>query len=235
MTTLRGTVILVACGFVTACSGTDDPTSPAENTRPVARIEAAIATVASDDDTRTRLSLDGRASSDSDGDPLTFSWQVPGGLFVEGTSSATSAVVLTFPSSQTSVDVELTVTDERGGSGSAAESVSLRVEREDPSFAMHIQEIFDRIGCTNGPCHGTQKSAGLDLRSGSAYTNLVDVQATSEDRLRVSPGDSRNSYLVIKLEGRMEVGARMPVTGGFLAAVDLNNIKNWIDRGARNN
>jgi len=33
----------------------------------------------------------------------------------------------------------------------------------------------------------------------------------------------------------MEVGARMPVTGGFLAAVDLNNIKNWIDRGARNN
>jgi hypothetical protein len=77
--------------------------------------------------------------------------------------------------------------------------------------------------------------AGLDLRSGSSYGSLVDVRATSEPILRVSPGDPDGSYLVIKLEGRQSVGDRMPQTGAALDSIDLTNIRNWIAQGALNN
>ena len=130
----------------------------------------------------------------------------------------------------------LTVSD---GTHTGSQTLTLPLgpilERDDPSFTMDVQEIFDRIGCTQSGCHGVEPRAGLDLRADGSRGNLVDVNATSEARVRVVPGDSRNSYLIIKLEGRQEVGARMPVTGGFLSAVDLANIKNWIDRGAKNN
>ena len=43
-----------------------------------------------------------------------------------------------------------------------------------------------------------------------------------------------NSYLVIKLEGRQTIGVKMPL-GGSLDAVRLQNIKNWINKGANNN
>jgi hypothetical protein len=43
-----------------------------------------------------------------------------------------------------------------------------------------------------------------------------------------------NSYLVIKLEGRQTVGTRMPQAGS-LPTNALQNIKNWIDKGAKDN
>ena len=106
---------------------------------------------------------------------------------------------------------------------------------DNPSFASDIQPIFERNGCTNGACHGGAVSAGLDLRSGASYNNLVNVQATSEPITRVIPGNADGSYLVIKLEGRQAVGSRMPLGGQALNTTDLTNIKNWINRGANNN
>ena len=55
--------------------------------------------------------------------------------------------------------------------------------------------------------------------------------ALASDR---QPGDAANSYIVIKLEGRQTVGAKMPL-GGSLDAISLQNIKNWINKGAKNN
>ena len=77
--------------------------------------------------------------------------------------------------------------------------------------------------------------AGLDLRAGASYRELVSVRAESEPFLRVVPGDPDGSYLVRKLEGRQSVGDRMPQTGAPLDSIDLANIRNWISQGAPDN
>jgi hypothetical protein len=52
--------------------------------------------------------------------------------------------------------------------------------------------------------------------------------------LFLTAGDASNSYLVIKLEGRQTIGVKMPL-GSSLDAVSLQNIKNWINKGANHN
>lgn len=106
-----------------------------------------------------------------------------------------------------------------------------------PSFATVITDIFSRTGCTASGCHGSAASAGLELAT-DPYDNLVNVASTQVASLdRVTPNDTVNSYLVIKLEGtdpRMQ-GLRMPRNGTPLDTIDLNNIKNWIKSGANEN
>jgi hypothetical protein len=105
----------------------------------------------------------------------------------------------------------------------------------DPSFATVIQEIFNRRGCSASSCHGSSQQAGMDLRSGSAYANLVNVMATEASVARVIPGNANASYIVVKVEGRQTVGQRMPLGGAALDNIDLTNLKNWINQGAKNN
>lgn len=126
-------------------------------------------------------------------------------------------------------------TDPGGGDGGDGGETPTRTVKASPSFASDIQEIFDRRGCSASSCHGSLRSAGLDLRAANSYANLVGVQASSEPIVRVIPNDADGSYLVIKLEGRQSVGDRMPALGGPLDAIDLANIKNWINTGAPNN
>jgi hypothetical protein len=114
-------------------------------------------------------------------------------------------------------------------------SGNTREVKEDPSFNTDIQDIFDREGCVNGACHGVGASAGLNLERGSAYAQLVGVAATQESFERVTPEKANESYLIIKLEGRQQVGARMPPSGSPLDAIDMGNLKNWINKGAKNN
>lgn len=127
-----------------------------------------------------------------------------------------------------------------GGGGSSSPTApsgsgTTRTVQADPSYGSVIQEIFERKGCTAASCHGTALSAGLNLQRGASYASLVNVQATSEPILRVIPGNADGSYLVIKLEGRQAVGTRMPQTGTPLDSIDLTNVKNWINQGAKNN
>jgi hypothetical protein len=110
-----------------------------------------------------------------------------------------------------------------------------RVIKADPSFSADIQEIFARKGCTASGCHGSAQEGGLDLRASAAYAQLVNVAALGEDRIRVIPGDAQNSYLVIKLEGRQSFGSQMPLGGSELDNIDLTNVKNWINQGAKQN
>jgi hypothetical protein len=121
------------------------------------------------------------------------------------------------------------------GDGEAPGGATRSIE-DDPSLAIDIQSIFNRHLCSSGNCHGSQQQAGLDLRSGNAYAGLVNVPSTNEpDEVRVIPGDAHRSYLVVKLEDRQSVGVRMPLGRSPLDSIDLTNVKNWIDRGARNN
>jgi hypothetical protein len=64
----------------------------------------------------------------------------------------------------------------------------------------------------------------------------VVVQATTEpQRILVIPGNAEDSYLVVKLEGRQTIGQRMPLGRAPLDSIDMGNLRNWIDRGAKNN
>jgi len=110
-----------------------------------------------------------------------------------------------------------------------------RTIQADPSFSSVVQEIFERRGCTQAGCHNNATVSGLTLARGASYAALVNVRAANEPIVRVIPGNADGSYLVIKLEGRQAVGARMPLAGAPLDEIDLTNIKNWINQGAKNN
>ena len=110
-----------------------------------------------------------------------------------------------------------------------------RVIVADPAFGAVIQEIFTRKGCTASSCHGSAQSAGMSLTTANAYANLVNVMATQSSVARVIPGDANASYIVVKVEGRQTVGGRMPLGGSPLDNIDLTNLKNWINQGAKNN
>ncbi|MGW8266838.1 MAG: hypothetical protein ACWGSQ_10745 [Longimicrobiales bacterium] len=112
---------------------------------------------------------------------------------------------------------------------------AIREIKDDPSFSADIQGIFDSEGCTNGACHGVGASAGLNLERGLAYANLVGVAATQEGFERVTAEKAAESYLIIKLEGRQQVGTRMPPSGSPLDEIHMGNLKNWINKGAKNN
>lgn len=118
---------------------------------------------------------------------------------------------------------------------SSSDNNDTRSVKTDPSFAADIQEIFTRRGCTGGNCHGSATQAGLDLRSGAAYDELLNEASSQTGGDRVTPFDAENSYLVIKVEGRQSIGERMPFGGPALDSIDIQNIRNWIDNGAENN
>ena len=109
---------------------------------------------------------------------------------------------------------------------------------DNPSFAANVVEIFNRRGCTAGNCHGNGQG-GLTLGSAAvSYQNLVGIDAVGcANEIRVIAGDAAASYLLKKLQGTQPAGcgARMPLGGGALDAIDIGNITNWINRGALNN
>jgi hypothetical protein len=121
------------------------------------------------------------------------------------------------------------------GSGSSSSNPPTDpTPKDNPSFASDIQPIFS-ASCTLSSCHNSTAQAGLNLSSGQAFANIVNVACTSEPpKLRVKPADPANSYIVIKLEGRQTAGAKMPLAGS-ISGTDLQNIKNWITKGAGNN
>ena len=118
-----------------------------------------------------------------------------------------------------------------GGDDPTSLSPPQREIKAQPSFANDINEIFQRRGCSSGGQAGLVLSAGASAN----YAMLVNVQATSENFLRVAPSDADNSYLVIKLEGRQTVGQRMPRGAAPLDDIDMTNIRKWIDNGAPRN
>jgi len=107
--------------------------------------------------------------------------------------------------------------------------------KEDPSFSQDIQPIFTS-SCAVSNCHNATAQAGLVLLQGQAYNNIVNVNSTQDpSKKRVNPENANNSYLVIKIEGRQTTGGRMPLGGAALSNTQIQNIKNWINRGAKNN
>ncbi|MGB5811656.1 MAG: hypothetical protein WBG86_14055, partial [Polyangiales bacterium] len=47
-----------------------------------------------------------------------------------------------------------------------------------------VQTVFEARGCTASVCHGETTEGGLDLRTESAYANLINVPGESADLVR---------------------------------------------------
>jgi len=104
-------------------------------------------------------------------------------------------------------------------------------------FPPTLQAIQDNVftpGCAMSFCHGAAQSAGLDLRSGSSFTFLVDVPSNEVPTAdRVEPFLPDDSYLICKLENcAWIVGQPMPLIGGPLPQDQTDVIRDWISLGA---
>jgi hypothetical protein len=115
----------------------------------------------------------------------------------------------------------------------------------EPTFATIQRDIFEasdssgRSSCVS--CHsntGRNPSGGLNLNHDVAYDQLVGRPAVEKPAaMRVSAGDSANSYLLQKLMGTAGiVGRRMPFNGPpYLTDGQILIIQRWIDTGAPRN
>ena len=96
--------------------------------------------------------------------------------------------------------------------------------------------------CTFSACHSAAGHAGdLVLEAGQAFSMLVSAPASQEvalrdGLLRVAPGDTLNSFLLIKLRTGLPAryGRHMPDTGQQLDPDQLDAITEWVRRGAGN-
>ncbi len=102
---------------------------------------------------------------------------------------------------------------------------------ETVSFATDVQPIFDN-NCVG--CHGDGGNAGLDLRSGLSYTNLVQNPSTESALARVEPDLPMQSWLYLKLTGQQNFGTEMP-PGSLLDADTTDLVRTWIEEGALDN
>ena len=104
----------------------------------------------------------------------------------------------------------------------------------EPTLESIQANIFD-VNCALSGCHvGNQAPLGLDLSSGNARANLVNVPSVEIPAvLRVKPGDADSSYVVWKIEGRPEIiQERMPRGRPALAPAEISVIITWIENGA---
>lgn len=98
------------------------------------------------------------------------------------------------------------------------------------SFERDVFPVFQSNGCSNGPfggCHGlANPPANLDLSEAStAYTQLVNMDATTGPGKRVVPGDAQASYLMTF--ANQQLFGVNPITRQQITTIGL-----WIDDGA---
>lgn len=94
-------------------------------------------------------------------------------------------------------------------------------------FESRIQPIF--TNCAG--CHGENGSAGLDLRPGEAYANLVGVESTTNPpQARVRPFEPGESLLLSAVNCSTTGGPSFQMPGTDPAQRAL--IRDWIAQGA---
>ena len=118
----------------------------------------------------------------------------------------------------------------------AASFCDQAVSRQDFAF---IQETVLTPSCATEKCHaGAEAEVGLDLSAGAAYVNLVNKGSSTVDGwMRVAPGSTDQSYLVVALgraPGPAPRDGFMPIGAPPLCAEQHEMIERWIASGAAN-
>ena len=98
-----------------------------------------------------------------------------------------------------------------------------------------IQEVFTQH-CANDNCHGganPQQEQNLS-DAVTSYANIVGVASRERPAiLRIAPGDSGNSYMVMKLRNTPGIGGQAMPLGGFPLEASLTmRIAAWAQQGA---
>ena len=102
------------------------------------------------------------------------------------------------------------------------------------TFSTIQKEIFT-VSCALSGCHsGADAAAGMDLSSGLAFNNLVNVPSTSNSNfVRVQPGNNANSFIIKRLKNIGESSGIMPPSGK-LSENTIQLVETWINNGAKN-
>ncbi|MGB8329676.1 MAG: hypothetical protein WCE62_06070 [Polyangiales bacterium] len=103
--------------------------------------------------------------------------------------------------------------------------------------ARGIQASVFNGSCAFSNCHGAEgiQQADLELSSVAvSEANLVDVESTEVDGLRVAPGDTSASYLIDKLLGvnLAPDTSRMPISSEPLCDAKIEAVEAWVADGA---
>jgi hypothetical protein len=99
-----------------------------------------------------------------------------------------------------------------------------------------IQEVFT-TNCALSNCHaGSAPQQGMALTdAGTSWTAIVDVPANElmGQYRRIAPGDSADSYIVMKLRGDARIfGQRMPLGRPALDPALIMRVASWAEAGA---
>lgn len=166
--------------FMTACGGGggggETAPPPSSNAAPVAHAGADLMVSRT-----TSVSLDGRASTDADNDPLTYTWRQTAGADVTGGAGTFSGASPSFtaPTGVQTLEFELVVND--GRASSAADRVTVHV-LEDAANAVFVDAAAGSDGSGDGSMDKPYASVSralarvgstqgdLYLRSGSGQT-----------------------------------------------------------------
>lgn len=178
-------------------------------------------------------------SSDGDGSPSTESDAVAGDSTASDAGTDSAAVdtgATAFDTGAPVVDTGATTVDTGAPAVDSGTSSDAGGCGATVSFAKDIQPIFT-ASCASSSCHGgTAPKDNLNLTSGKAYAELVNVKATGTGcttRTLVVPSNVASSYLMNKLTGVDICGAKMPKTG-TISTANVDKIRTWICSGAKN-
>lgn len=109
-----------------------------------------------------------------------------------------------------------------------------------PTLSGSVQPIFT-ASCALSGCHaGASPQEGMNLSSGQAYDDIVNVPSNQSSLDRVEPGQPDDSYLVHKIQGTQGgtvggTGEQMPLEGCCLSSAQIATIREWIAAGALEN
>ncbi len=101
----------------------------------------------------------------------------------------------------------------------------------EPTLSFIQQNVFTPL-CVG--CHsGAAAQGNLDLSEGRAFASLINAPASGANMLRVVPGRSDLSYLMVRLKGEKNTSIMPP--SGKLPSRTIEAIAAWIDDGAKPN
>lgn len=108
-------------------------------------------------------------------------------------------------------------------------------------LATSFTRVKEIVETSCAPCHTMNGAAMLTLGTNGGLDQLLNVPAKGgpcapTGRLRVVPGDASASLIIRKLEGGPDLcGERMPRGREPLPQAQIDEIRSWINAGARDN
>lgn len=115
--------------------------------------------------------------------------------------------------------------------GCSSNQVSGTKPIPDTWYGHNVQTIFNQHCGGNGGCHINGSAYGVNL---STYDNVINGYSSEYKKKLVIKGNASGSPLYDKLQPRPQHGYRMPYGRSPLSSAQIDTIKVWINRGAKN-